>query len=148
MVDKEKAALAGVSADQIAQTLRLAVSGAVVGLAHQPNEKEDVDIVLEVPRADRSSVDRLGEIRVASASGALVPISELTHVETGAIETSIYHKNLKRVVYVTGDVAGHEESPVYAIISLSKSLDKIHGPGGDEQQLNQANPKKKKKTHR
>ena len=130
VVDKEKAALAGVSADQIAQTLRLAVSGAVVGLAHQPKEKEDVDIVLEVPRADRSSLTGLGEIRVASASGALVPLSELTHVETGVIETSIYHKNLKRVVYVTGDVAGQEESPVYAIISLSKSLDKIHGPGG------------------
>ena len=58
VVDKEKAALAGVSADQIAQTLRLAVSGAVVGLAHQPKEKEDVDIVLEVPRAERSSLDR------------------------------------------------------------------------------------------
>jgi multidrug efflux pump subunit AcrB len=130
VVDKEKAALAGVSADQIAQTLRLAVSGAVVGLAHKPKEKEDVDIVLEVPRAERSSLTGLGEIRVASATGALVPLSELTRVETGAIETSIYHKNLKRVVYVTGDVAGQEESPVYAILSLSKSLDKIHGPGG------------------
>jgi multidrug efflux pump subunit AcrB len=130
VVDKEKATLAGVSADQIAQTLRLAVSGAVVGLAHQPKEKEDVDIVLEVPRAERSSLAGLGAIRVVSASGALVPLSELTHVETGAIETSIYHKNLKRVVYVTGDVAGKEESPVYAILSLSKSLDKIHGPGG------------------
>jgi len=130
VVDKEKAALAGVAADQIAQTLRLAVSGAIVGLAHQPKEKEDVDIVLEVPRADRSSLAGLGAIRVASASGALVPISELTHVETGIIETSIYHKNLKRVVYVSGDVAGREESPAYAIISLSKSLEKIHGPGG------------------
>ena len=130
VVDKEKAALAGVSADQIAQTLRLAVSGAVVGLAHQPKEKEDVGIVLELPRADRSSVAGLAGIRVMSSTGALVPIGELTHVETGAIETSIYHKNLKRVVYVTGDVAGKEESPVYAIISLSKSLDKIHGPGG------------------
>jgi multidrug efflux pump subunit AcrB len=130
VVDKEKAALAGVSADQIAQTLRLAVSGAVVGLAHQPTEKEDVDIVLEVPRAERSSLAGLGEIRVASTTGALVPLSELTHVETGAIETSIYHKNLKRVVYVTGDVAGKEESPVYAILGLSKPLDKIHGPGG------------------
>jgi len=130
VVDKEKAALAGVSADQIAQTLHLAVSGAVVGLAHQPKEKEDVDIVLELPRPERSSVTGLGAIRVASSSGALVPISELTHVESGVIETSIYHKNLKRVVYVTGDVAGKEESPVYAILSLSKSLDKIHGPGG------------------
>jgi multidrug efflux pump subunit AcrB len=130
VADKEKAALAGVSADQIVQTLRLAVSGAVVGLAHQPNENEDVDIVLEVPRAERSSPAALGEIRVASASGALVPLRELTRLETGVIETSIYHKNLKRVVYVTGDVAGREESPVCAILGLSHLLDKIHGPGG------------------
>ncbi len=130
VTDKVKAALAGVSADQIVQTLRLAVSGAVVGLAHQPKEKEDVDIVLQLPRAERSSPADLGEIRVASASGALVPLSELTRVETGVIETSIYHKNLKRVVYVSGDVAGKEESPAYAILSLSKTLDKLRGPGG------------------
>ena len=130
VIDKEKAALAGVSPDQIAQTLRMAVSGSVVGLAHQPKEKEDVDIILEIPRADRSSVAGLGSLRVASSTGAMVPISELTRVETGSIETSIYHKNLKRVVYVTGDVAGQEESPVYAIISLSKALDKLRGPGG------------------
>ena len=132
VVDKEKAALNGVSADQIAETLRLAVSGAVVGLAHQPREKEDVDIFLELPRAARSSAQDLGEIRVASSTGALVPLSELTRVEQDTIEKSIYHKNLKRVVYVTGDVAGKEESPVYAIISLAKSLDRIHGLGGYE----------------
>ena len=130
VVDKEKAALAGVSADQVAQTLRMALSGAVVGLAHQSREKEDVDIVLELPRADRSSIADLGAIRVASATGALVPLSELTSVESGEIEKSIYHKNLKRVVYVSGDVAGKEESPGYAILSLSKSLDKLRGPGG------------------
>jgi len=130
VTDKVKAALAGVSADQITQTLRLAVSGAVVGLAHQPEEKEDVDIVLQLPRAERGSPADLGDIRVASASGGLVPLSELTRVETGVIETSIYHKNLKRVVYVSGDVAGKEESPVYAILSLSKTLDKLRGPGG------------------
>jgi multidrug efflux pump subunit AcrB len=67
---------------------------------------------------------------VASAGGALVPLSELTEVQQDTIEKTIYHKNLKRVVYVTGDVAGKEESPVYAILSLAKPLDKIHGPGG------------------
>jgi multidrug efflux pump subunit AcrB len=65
-----------------------------------------------------------------SANGALVPLSELTHIDTGTIEKSIYHKNLKRVVYVTGDVAGSEESPVYAILSVSKELDKIKTPSG------------------
>jgi multidrug efflux pump subunit AcrB len=130
IVDKEKATLNGVSVDQIAGTLRLALSGALVGLAHHPKEREDVNIVLELPRAARSSPQGLGAIRVASSTGALVPLSELTRVEQDTIEKSIYHKNLKRVVYVSGDVAGKEESPVYTILSLSKSLDRIRGPSG------------------
>ncbi len=130
VVDKEKAALTGVSTDQITQTLRMALSGAVVGIAHQPKEKEDVDIVLQLPQRERTSLADLGEIRVVSANGALVPLSELTRIDAGTIESSIYHKNLKRVVYVTGDVAGKEESPVYAIIGVSKELDKIKTPSG------------------
>ncbi len=130
VVDKEKAALNGVTADQIAQTLRLALSGAAVGLAHQPKEKEDVDIMLELPRAERTNLTDLGEIRVASSSGTLVPLNELTHVDRDTIEQSIYHKNLKRVVYVTGDVAGKEESPVYAILKLSKELEGLKTPVG------------------
>jgi multidrug efflux pump subunit AcrB len=130
VVDKEKAALNGVSADQISSTLRLALSGALVGLAHQPKEKEDLQIVLEVPRAQRTNLTDLGAIRVASTSGALVPLSELTRIEKDTIEKTIYHKNLKRVVYVTGDVAGTEESPVYAILKLSKALDHLRAPQG------------------
>jgi multidrug efflux pump subunit AcrB len=130
VVDKQKAALDGIDADQIVQTLRMAVSGAVVGLAHQPKEKEDVDIVLELPRAERSSVTDLGEIRVASTSGTLVPLNELVHVDKGTIEQTLYHKNLKPVVYVTGDVAGQLESPVYAMISLAKKLDALKTPQG------------------
>jgi multidrug efflux pump subunit AcrB len=130
VVDKEKAALNGVSADQITQTLRLALSGTVVGLAHQPKEREDLDIVLELPRDQRTSLTDLREIRVASSTGALVPLSELTRVQKTTIEKSIYHKNLKRVVYVTGDVAGQEESPVYAILKLSKEMNHLKLPGG------------------
>jgi multidrug efflux pump subunit AcrB len=130
VVDKEKAALNGIDSDQVAQTLRIALSGAVVGLAHQPGEKEDEDIVVQLPRADRASLTGLGAIRLLSRNGSLVPLSELTHVEQGTIETTIYHKNLKRVVYVTGDVAGHEESPVYAIQNLSAKLDSLRAPGG------------------
>jgi multidrug efflux pump subunit AcrB len=130
VVDKEKAALNGVSTDQITQTLRMALSGAVVGIAHQPKEKEDVDIMLQLPQRERTSLTDFREIRVVSANGTLVPLSELTHIDAGTIEPSIYHKNLKRVVYVTGDVAGKEESPVYAIIGVSKELDKIKTPSG------------------
>jgi len=130
VVDKEKAALNGVYPDQVTQTLRMALSGSVAGIAHQPREKEDVDILVQVPRSERTSLNDLGEIRLASTTGTLVPLSELTKVQEGTIEKSIYHKNLKRVVYVTGDVAGKEESPVYAIINLAKELDKIKTPSG------------------
>ena len=95
VVDKEKAALNGIDTEQVAETLRLALSGAVVGLAHQPQEKEDVDILLRLPRDQRASVADLGAIRLVSPTGAMVPLSELTRVEQGTIESSIYHKNLK-----------------------------------------------------
>ena len=130
VVDKEKAALNGVSADQVGATLRLALSGTTVGLAHQPKEKENLPIVFEVPRDQKTNLTDLGEIRVASSSGTLVPLSELTQIEKDTIEQSIYHKNLKRVVYVSGDVAGSEESPVYAILQLSHALDKLRTPEG------------------
>ena len=84
----------------------------------------------QLPLRERTSLTDFGEIRVVSANGALVPLSELTRIDAGTIEKSIYHKNLKRVVYVTADVAGKEESPVYAILGVSKELDKIKMPSG------------------
>jgi multidrug efflux pump subunit AcrB len=124
-MDKVKAALNGVTEDQFTQTLRLALSGTEVGLAHQSNEQEDVPILLELPRADRSNLASLEQIRLMPSHGGLVPLGELADAQRGVIEKSIYHKNLKPVVYVTGDVAGRLESPVYAMIALAHKLDRI-----------------------
>jgi multidrug efflux pump subunit AcrB len=130
IVDKEKAALNGVSAEQVAATLRVAVQGANVGLAHQAQEKEDVPIMLRLPPAERSSVDSLKGIKVMGHGGNLVPLGELVRVEQGVNEQSIYHKNLMPVVYVTADVAGEEESPVYAIFKLNQAIDQLKLPEG------------------
>ncbi len=129
-VDREKSALSGVSQEQIDATLRLALSGINAGLLHQPNEAEDVPIVVQVPRALRSGVERLASMSVASSTGALVPLGTLVHIEEVTAPKSIYHKNLMPVVYVTGDVAGDEESPVYAIFKLNRALDKLALPEG------------------
>lgn len=130
VVDKEKAALNGVSAEQVSATLRIAVEGMQAGLAHQQQEKEDVQIFLRLALADRSSVDALKRIRVIGERGNLVPLGELVRLEKRANEQSIYHKNLMPVVYVTGDVAGAEESPVYAILKLNKAIDQLKLPEG------------------
>ncbi len=130
VVDKEKAALNGVTAEQVARTLQLSLSGMGVGLAHQPLEKEDVSIFVRLPRAQRSSVEDLKSIRVQSLTGSLVPLSELVKVQTVTSDKSIYHKNLMPVVYVTADVAGREESPVYAIFKLNRALQRLALPHG------------------
>ena len=130
IVDKEKAALNGVSVEQVAATLRIAVQGANVGLAHQVQEKEDVFVMLRLPRVQRSSVDSLKGIKVMGHGGNLVPLGELVRVEQGVNEQSIYHKNLMPVVYVTADVAGEVESPVYAIFKLNDAIDQLKLPEG------------------
>ncbi|MGZ8460421.1 MAG: efflux RND transporter permease subunit, partial [Candidatus Deferrimicrobiaceae bacterium] len=129
-VDQEKAALNGVSAEQVAATLRLAVEGTEVGLLHQPREQEDVPILLRFPPAERSRVEALRQVRVAGRQGNLVPLGEVVRVEEETAEKSIYHKNLMPVVYVTADLAGKVESPVYAILKINEALDKLTMPGG------------------
>jgi multidrug efflux pump subunit AcrB len=130
VVDHGKAALNGISADQVAATLRMAVEGEAVGLLHPPHAKEDVPIVLRLPAAGRSKVEDLKQLRIMGRKGNLVPLGELVRIEEETAEKSIYHKNLMPVVYVTGDVAGKVESPVYAILSINEALDRFVLPGG------------------
>ncbi len=129
-VDQEKAALAGVSAEAVARTLRLAVGGEQVGLLHEESSKEDVPILLRVDRARRSDLEQLQALRVKGFSGNLIALSELVRPESRLVDKSIYHKNLMPVVYVTGDVAGQLESPVYAIQQMSSAMDRLSAPDG------------------
>lgn len=75
-----------------------------------------------VTKRARTDVASLLALRVAAASGALVPVAELVRAETGSEPPFRYRKNQRPVIYVTGDVAGAEESPVYAILALDEAL--------------------------
>ncbi len=130
VVDQEKAALAGVPTAEVARALRLALSGEPAGLLHDPREKEDVALVVRLPRAARSDLERLRSIRVAGRGGDLVSVGELVRVQRGTEAVSIYHKNLLPVVYVTADLAGEIESPIYAMLTLGPQLDALKLPEG------------------
>ena len=129
-IDRERAAMNGISVARIVRILELALSGRQVGLLHQPREREDVPIVLRLPLSERAGVKRLESIKVASASGGLVPLSSLMKIRKVRPDQSIYHKNLMPVVYVVGDVAGEKESPVYAILEMRKKVDALTIPEG------------------
>jgi len=130
IVDREKAAYNGITAEQVTQALKIALGGSDSGLAHIDREKEDVLIFLQLPRPQRSDVADLESLRIVGTGGKLVPLAEITHVVTSPQASNIYRKNLKRVVYVTGDVAGREESPVYAILRLDEEIAAVKAPGG------------------
>jgi multidrug efflux pump subunit AcrB len=130
VVDKEKAALSGVSEAEIVRALRLAAAGEPQGLVHDEREKEDVPIVLRFDRATRSDLERLQGVRLAGRGGSMVSVGELVFPELVTLDKSIYHKNLMPVVYVTADVAGKIESPVYAILALGPKLDQMQLPEG------------------
>jgi multidrug efflux pump subunit AcrB len=130
VVDREKAALSGVSEAEIVRTLGLASAGENAGVLHDEREKRDVPIVLRLDRATRSDVERLKGLHVAGRNGELVPIGALVQTKRVLADKSIYHKNLMPVVYVTADVAGVIESPVYAIAKLGRALDAMKLPEG------------------
>ena len=130
LVDEEKAALNGISEDDIARAMQIASAGYPVGLLHQDAEKEDVALTVRLDRATRSDVERIQGLKIAGRNGGTVSLGELAHVEKVVEDKSIYHKNLLPVTYVTADIAGEIESPVYAVLKLGPEIDKIKIPEG------------------
>jgi multidrug efflux pump subunit AcrB len=132
VVDKEKAAANGISTEVVAQSMRIALNGMAAGLVHYENEKEPVEIFLQLPLAARTHPTFLKSLNVPAADGSLIPLGALVNVQEETAEKTIYHKNLKRVTYVTGDVAGSKESPVYAILELRQKIKQLELQEGYE----------------
>jgi multidrug efflux pump subunit AcrB len=126
-VDDEKAAAAGLSSGAVAAAVQMATDGSPAGLLHDPNSREDVPILLRLPRAARGGLDSVEALRLGPHA---VSIGDLTRASQTTEAQSIYHKNLQPVTYVTGDVAGAVESPVYAILQMNRALQAVRLPEG------------------
>ncbi len=129
-VDLDKAALNGVSSSDVTRAIEIALHGDKAGLLHAAGSREDVPIRVRLSRADRSGIDQLGAIKLPTAGAGQVSLREVTNTTKTVIDQSVYRKNMLPVVYVTGDVAGEEESPVYAILKMNQALDKLKTPQG------------------
>ncbi|HEX5215991.1 MAG TPA: efflux RND transporter permease subunit [Vicinamibacterales bacterium] len=122
VVDGEKAARAGLSSAAVASLVRMAGSGEVVGLLHDARAREDVPIVVRLPR-DGRSLEVVQSLRLVGTRP--VAVGEVTRAVRTPAETSLYHKNLQPVTYVTGDLAGQNESPVYALLAMNKAIARL-----------------------
>jgi multidrug efflux pump subunit AcrB len=121
-VSQAKAALTGVAQRDIVDVVRMALSGEDVTPVHDGESKYEVPVHVVLPAERQDSVDQLLALRVRANSGALVPVSELVEVKKSRREQTIYHKDLLPVVYVTGDMGGKLDSPLYGMFSIRSKL--------------------------
>ena len=127
-VDRDKAGMNGISTEDVVQTLQIALGGMPAGVIHAAAERNELPILLRLPREARSDAARLSTISVKGRTGQSVQLGELGHFEKKVRDKTIFHKNMERVVYVTGEMAGR--GPAYAVLDLTSHFKRDPLPAG------------------
>ena len=138
-VDRARAAAAGANVEQITQTLYLALSGAPAGMVASATAREATTIVPRLPETSRSSMEALLAVPVATLQGPQ-PLDRFVTVVPGVRESVRIRKDQRAAIYVTGDVAGVIEAPVYAIMAMNAALDTIRVNGATINRYNAVPP--------
>ncbi|MGB5665730.1 MAG: efflux RND transporter permease subunit, partial [Maribacter sp.] len=129
-VDKEKAMLNGIAPQQIVTAVTTILREYPISNLYDETSNESIGIVLSLDDADKSSLQDIQNIKIKSSHGMTVPVSDLVKVRTDTLQKTIFRKDQKRVVYITADMAGVLESPVYAILGMEEKLQKMKLPKG------------------
>jgi multidrug efflux pump subunit AcrB len=129
-VDKEKAMLNGIAPQQVVGNLTYLLKEYPVSNLYDENSNDNVGIVLSLDDKDKTSLNDIQSLKIKGSQGNMVAVSDLVKVVKDTLQKTIYRKDQKRVVYVTADMAGTLESPVYAILGMNEKLAKIKVPAG------------------
>ena len=129
-VDKEKAMLNGIAPQQVVENLTYLLKEYPISYLYDENSFDEVDIVLSINDADKTSLQDIQNIKIKGNQGNLVPISDLVSIKQDTLQKTIFRKDQKQVVYITADMAGGLESPVYAILGMKEKLQEIKLPKG------------------
>ncbi|MDO8931271.1 MAG: efflux RND transporter permease subunit, partial [Rhodocyclaceae bacterium] len=129
-VAQAKAALLGVAQKDIVDTVRLGLTGEDVTPVHDGDSKYEVPVRITLPAERQDSLDQLLKLKVRGREGNLVPISEVVETRPTLREKVIFHKDLLPVVYVTGDMGGQLDSPLYGMFDIRNKLAGVELPQG------------------
>ncbi|MFW6093148.1 MAG: efflux RND transporter permease subunit [Pseudomonadota bacterium] len=122
-VDRARAAQLGVSQSSAAAVVAAALDGEDMSYLHDPQARVPVPVRVELPAREQDGVERLRTLRVRADDGTLVSLSEIARIRSVSRDQTIHHKDLQRVVYVTGDVAGGPDSPLYGMLAIAETLE-------------------------
>lgn len=130
IIDKEKAMLYGVAPQQIVHTMNMAMANRPISHLYDEHATTQVGIVLALDEKEKSTLNDISQLKITSNQGNMVAVGDLVEIKEGVRAKSIYRKNQKRVVYVTAEMAGELESPVYAILGMTDKLQNLSVPAG------------------
>ena len=130
VIDKEKAMLYGIAPQQIVHTMNMALSNRPITHLYDEKASSQVGIVLSLDEKEKSTIQDISQLKIASNQSSMVSVGDLVDVKEGIRAKSISRKNQKRVVYVLADMAGELESPVYPILGMAEKLNEIELPAG------------------
>jgi multidrug efflux pump subunit AcrB len=128
IADQQKAALLGVSVEAINQTLQMAVAGHTATFVRDEHKRQLTPVELQLGEGVLASWTALGQLPVVSQSGQLIALSELTRKVETTRENTIYRKDLRPVVFVTADLAGGPDSPLYGMLDVKAALSEQQTP--------------------
>lgn len=123
-IDRQKAALLGLNQASIANAITTALRGSDVSYLHSENVKYPIPLRLEFSTADKADLTKILSLKIRSSENILVSLSEVVSIIKGQSDVSIYHKDLLPVVFVTGDMAGDLDSPLYGMFDIMAKLSK------------------------
>jgi multidrug efflux pump subunit AcrB len=130
-VDREKAALSGVSVDSVNKHLAMAMGGFKVGDIKEKGVEEPTYILMQVPLSKRAVLGNLDDLPVMNMMGTgTVPLHELGRFVEENRDDVIYRKDLRPVEFVVGDATGRLAAPIYAQIDVDGLLESYRTPDG------------------
>src|SRR5690554_1818981 len=123
-IQRERAAQLGVSVAQVAQVVETALAGVPVTYIAEPGQLQPTPVILRLPPSWQGQLSQLQSLTVTSqTTGAVIPIVELLERQTRPVAQPIYHKDLRPVIYVTGDMAGRNDSPLYGLFGAAQLIE-------------------------
>lgn len=99
--DKDKLKLYGISAKAVKQMLYTELTGAQAAEFYTGDR--NIGIVLRLAERDRTNIERLGELPIATAGGS-VPLAQIAHLSYGAEDGFIKRYNLRPSIMVQAEV--------------------------------------------
>jgi len=125
-IDRPKAAELGVSQASIAKAIQTALNGNDISYLHNPNSKYSLPIRMELETEIQNDIESILSIPIINQFGNTILLSELVTIESQANENTIYHKDLLPVSFVTANMSGFQDSPLYGMIEITDIIKNNH----------------------